>query len=183
MELLVATSLILMLAALLLPAAARAREAARRAQCLGSLRQLGIAFLAYADDHGGLLPHEDDGDGFPPYGCGWFSVLGGSALRQCPGLSVDPTWRTYKMNALLEEGPVSFLPVEAVAEPSATVLAFDGRVDNAGVRFLAKGDWDSAARRHGNGTSCLFCDGHVERRRARFDAAGWDGPNGLVWSP
>lgn len=48
-ELLVVVAIIGILAALLLPALARAREAARNAQCKNNLRQFGIAFAAQVD--------------------------------------------------------------------------------------------------------------------------------------
>ncbi|MBI5092733.1 MAG: DUF1559 domain-containing protein [Candidatus Hydrogenedentes bacterium] len=44
------------LAAILLPALARARESARRASCLNNLSQLGIALHMYAAEHDGSLP-------------------------------------------------------------------------------------------------------------------------------
>ena len=55
-ELLVVISIISILAAILLPALARAREAANRASCANNLRQLGFAFLMYAGESGGALP-------------------------------------------------------------------------------------------------------------------------------
>ena len=186
-ELMVSVSLVALLAGLLLPVAAKARSAALRARCTSQMRQLGLAFLSYASDSGGLLPHEDNGDGQPPYGCGWFEVLpaylGGQECRQCGGLSVNPSWRSVKMNSLLEEGAVDFLGLAEVGDASRTVLAFDGRVENQGVRMLPKGDWDSAAPRHGAGTLCLFCDGGVRFVPARFDAAGWTDANGILWRP
>ena len=54
-ELLVVIAIIGILAAILLPALARAREAARRASCANNLKQVGIVFKMYANESGGGL--------------------------------------------------------------------------------------------------------------------------------
>lgn len=54
-ELLVVVSIIAVLAAMLLPAIGLVRTAARTASCGSSLRQIGMAFAAYADDQEGMV--------------------------------------------------------------------------------------------------------------------------------
>ncbi len=81
-ELLVAIAVIAILAGLLLPALARARETGRRVQCASNLRQLNIAASIYGADFQGLLPPPVQSSGAWPVQLR--SAYGSIRLLICP---------------------------------------------------------------------------------------------------
>ena len=66
-ELLVVIAIIAILAALLLPALARAKGTAKTAQCVSNLHQMGLALIMYADENDGLAARAN--------GPHWWQVL------------------------------------------------------------------------------------------------------------
>ncbi len=64
LELLTVIAIIGILAALLMPALEQAKARARRIQCIGNQKEIGLAFHLFANDHGGKFPtHVSTNDG------------------------------------------------------------------------------------------------------------------------
>lgn len=90
-ELLVVIGIIGVLAALLLPALARARESAKRATCANNLRQIGMAFELYLLENNDTYPAAQDPVSEDPtywlwMGRGWRTLL----APYIPGDKEDP---------------------------------------------------------------------------------------------
>src|ERR1700709_463295 len=67
-ELLVVIAIIAILAAILFPVFAQAREAARQSSCLSNMKQLGTGMYMYTQDYDEVLPGNDtieEGYGLP----------------------------------------------------------------------------------------------------------------------
>lgn len=142
-ELLVVIAVISILAALLFPVFARARENARRTSCLSNLKQISLAFLQYSQDYDERLPltsyRADAGQLNDSWTMGAATYMKSTQLFHCPSDSgtvwTDPVYpgkvlsgtpanyytTSYLMNAWMG-GTNTYAHLSAVQSPSRVVL-------------------------------------------------------------
>jgi prepilin-type N-terminal cleavage/methylation domain-containing protein/prepilin-type processing-associated H-X9-DG protein len=194
-ELLVVIAIIAVLAGILFPVFARAREKARQTACNSNERQIGLALTMYAGDYDDLLPvyifratpFYEWPDAVQPY-------LRNVQVLVCPtsepGGFPDPRPRcdwSYGLNLYLIWAPGSPTPdplptaLGAVPEPTRTLLGTDGLGASGLWPFWFKADpsvrgHHDVSARHNGGPNCLYVDGHVkwrERQAIWNDSAAW----------
>jgi prepilin-type N-terminal cleavage/methylation domain-containing protein/prepilin-type processing-associated H-X9-DG protein len=103
-ELLVVIAIIAILAAILFPVFAQARESARKTSCLSNMKQLGTAVLMYIQDYDGAYPLAWYPT--PQYGFDvvLFPYIKNYQVYECPSNKVTPRfWVGYQKNGL---GPI-----------------------------------------------------------------------------
>lgn len=188
-ELLSVIAIISILAALLFPAAGHARSKARQVQCLSNLRELGMAFLQYADDwRGRLPPYVTAAKPLEHPGLNWaawsYPYHGSTRLLVCPSgtgkepLATPEGFREYDGSYAWNydgtqgnRGPLA----NWIRQPSNAYLLCD-----SGDPCIIYGpntwenlmeeldlDWDSkleGANRHNDNVDIVFVDGHASPR-------------------
>ena len=187
-ELLVVIAIIAILAAILFPVFARAREKARQTSCLSNCKQMGLAVLMYAQDYGERYPSlmlnlEEPFiyNGFSHHNMLWYMAIEpyhrNVQVFNCP--STAATWRgqytgdtRYGINAIITRhvNPPTAVMMAEVARPSETLIIADS--DWTGTNDYG---WSNSYNltqnphvsrfipaRHNEGANIVFCDGHAK---------------------
>ncbi len=156
-ELLVVIAIIAILAAILFPVFARAREKARQTTCTSNQRQIAVAVGMYAQDNSESF--------FPSDSAAWNSYLTKYAeggVYDCPTSSFKGTsgMPDYGFNHQLYGATVS-----GISNPSATVMLADF-INSAGAANTDITSWTGQADCRHSGSLILACvDGHVAVER------------------
>jgi prepilin-type N-terminal cleavage/methylation domain-containing protein/prepilin-type processing-associated H-X9-DG protein len=174
-ELLVVVAIISILAAMLLPALARARGRAQTAKCLSNLRQLGIGCVLYEGDNGDRLPETSH------QAASWIgklAVYGLTNIYRCPLDTNRLRIASYAVNDFLTPNPfgapqLDFSRLSAIPAPSETLHATEttgdyGSSDHFHFADAASGGFtprsfagDVAVVRHDLRANYLYADSHV----------------------
>lgn len=182
-ELLVVIAIIAILAAILFPVFARARENARRASCSSNLKQVGLGIMQYSQDYDEKYPtreRADGGDGaifsqlVQPY-------VKSTQLFKCPSNTSNVAEITarggfpavaldYAYNYRFARGPgESGISLAGVNSTASKIIISERRSQwtNGGMAWPDWGiNWDNEGFANHLGTmNCLFGDGHVKAMR------------------
>ncbi len=185
-ELLVVIAIISILAAILFPVFARARENARRSSCQSNLKQLGLGVMQYTQDYDEKFPPYSGASGSTAEANGWAILvqpyIKSKQILQCPSAKYDNTsfsgaLSNYAINLGLVFGSsVSDWgkSLAVLTQPTLTVLAADD-VSVGGSSTLwtsgcgggscttqARAFLRAGAERHLDGANFVFTDGHVK---------------------
>ncbi len=171
-ELLVVIAIIAILAAILFPVFAKAREKARQTQCLNNQKQICTSILMYAQDHDELLPAS--------------SVVWG-ALNLDKGVLLCPTAGTQMKNAYVYNNKWSGAALGDIPSASDALFTSDGVHNATAANATYDTTYDNVLYdvtdydfRHGGKTVSSYSDGHVEIADVpNGDLSGYPGAGGM----
>ncbi len=131
-ELLVVIAIIAILAAILFPVFAKAREKARQTSCASNLKQLGLGFAAYVQDYDEQYPNGNTGASSQGDACGWpaqiYNEIKSTGVYKCPDDSTGTTVTggvTYVPISYGLNSNMTGTALAAMVSPARTVTLFE----------------------------------------------------------
>ena len=172
-ELLVVIAIIAILAAILFPVFARARENARRSSCQSNLKQIALGIKQYVQDYDERYPPIDGQTGLagnPGWAYATQPYLKSEQIFQCPSDSGPlPTAATPDARALEAGYSDYYMNFEiggqsdaALSYSSNTILNGEG---NGNANYSATKPQAGSPARHLEGANYAYADGHVKWSR------------------
>ena len=157
-ELLVVIAIIAILAAILFPVFAKAREKARQTTCISNSQQIAVDILIWAQDHDETLPA---------------AAQIWTQTKTDPGILVCPTRGKTVGNAYGYNSFVGEAALGDIDAPDQTVLTADwnDRGPNAAASPNIITGKDDIAKRHSGGAIFSYVDGHVAWSKFTVDDA------------
>ena len=135
---------------LIAPLMNEGRDRARQTACLSNLKQIGLGFAMYMQEHDGMIPEENWVEALMPY-------INNRPVFTCPTRPDLPV--AYALNGALLGANVNALP-----DVGQTVLAFESNL--GGDAPVGGADAVPPEGVHEGGINVLFVDGHVKWMRA-----------------
>jgi prepilin-type N-terminal cleavage/methylation domain-containing protein/prepilin-type processing-associated H-X9-DG protein len=128
-ELLVVIAIIAILAAILMPVFAQAREKARAASCLSNTKQLSAGMMMYVQDYDETFPPSFSGSAATGNAQSWaekFSAyIKNNQVRNCPSQNFAQTNTGRAGGYGYNRQVFEILPLAAVTEPAGTIVFGD----------------------------------------------------------
>jgi prepilin-type N-terminal cleavage/methylation domain-containing protein/prepilin-type processing-associated H-X9-DG protein len=201
-ELLVVIAIIAILAAILFPVFAKAREKARQSSCLSNVKQLGLAALQYAQDYDEVLPPTAIlvVDSYRGWNHQLLPYVKNDQIYTCPSRTTiawtggapyrhTPCGYSY-MGPNTPTPTLSRLPLAMVQAPSSCVMLADSPADGYyvidGTLDRSTDNGSSPEPRHNEGANFCFVDGHAKWLQ-KTAYSSWDGsvppPDLSLWTP